>query len=189
MLRQCQSCWWSWYWFNFKFAGQVIIEDQTSSTNKDTGVLLDGGISVEKILCTLKSRINANESSTNKDTGALVVQQGGVGIEENLNVGQDTKLIGTLELENSIIDKVNGVGYDVNKTKMIIDYLQLEAGVSWRPSGVDTENTIGVTVDGDDNNSGFLEGDAKRTIGAAASIAQGGDNYNRIRHVKTIQSD
>ena len=48
-------------------------------------------------------------------------------------------------------------------------------GVSWRPPGVETENTIWVTLDGDDNNTGFLEGDAKRTVGAAATVAQGGD--------------
>jgi hypothetical protein len=48
-------------------------------------------------------------------------------------------------------------------------------GVSWRPPGVETENTIWVTLDGDDNNTGLLEGDAKRTVGAAAEIAQSGD--------------
>ena len=49
------------------------------------------------------------------------------------------------------------------------------AGVSWRPSGVETDNAIWVTVDGDDNNSGFLEGDAKRTVGGAAAVAKAGD--------------
>ena len=49
------------------------------------------------------------------------------------------------------------------------------AGVSWRPSGVETENAIWVTVDGDDTNTGFLEGDAKRTVGGAAAIAKEGD--------------
>lgn len=48
-------------------------------------------------------------------------------------------------------------------------------GVSWRPPGVETQNTIWVTKDGDDSNSGLLEGDAKATIGAAATVAQGGD--------------
>jgi len=48
-------------------------------------------------------------------------------------------------------------------------------GVSWRPPGVETQNTIWVTKDGDDSNTGLLEGDAKATIGAAATIAQGGD--------------
>ena len=158
-------------------SGQTIIEDQTSSTNKDTGALIvDGGVGVEEnVNVGGNIRISKNESSTSKDTGALVVEQGGVGIEENLNVGENTKLIGTLELENSIIDKLNSVGFDINKTKNDYRLSAIGSGVSWRPSGVDTENAIWVTVDGDDNNSGFLEGDAKRTIGAAASVAQGGD--------------
>ena len=45
------------------------------------------------------------------------------------------------------------------------------AGVSWRPSGVQTKRTIWVSKSGSDSNSGLLEGDAKATIGAAASIA------------------
>ena len=44
-------------------------------------------------------------------------------------------------------------------------------GVSWRPSGVQTKRTIWVSKSGSDNNSGLLEGDAKATVGAAASIA------------------
>ena len=44
-------------------------------------------------------------------------------------------------------------------------------GVSWRPSGVQTKRTIWVSKSGSDTNSGLLEGDAKATIGAAASIA------------------
>jgi len=44
-------------------------------------------------------------------------------------------------------------------------------GVSWRPSGVQTKRTIWVSKSGSDSNSGLLEGDAKATIGAAATIA------------------
>ena len=44
-------------------------------------------------------------------------------------------------------------------------------GVSWRPSGVETKRTIWVSKSGSDTNSGLLEGDAKATIGAAASVA------------------
>ena len=44
-------------------------------------------------------------------------------------------------------------------------------GVSWRPSGVQTKRTIWVSKSGSDTNSGLLEGDAKATIGAAASVA------------------
>ena len=163
---------------NVNIGGNVRIDKNESSTDKDTGALVvkQGGVGVEEnVNVGGNVRINANETSSSKDTGALVVQQGGVGIEENLNVGGDTKLIGTLELENSIIDKLNSVGFDINKTKNDYRLSSVGSGVSWRPSGVDTENAIWVTVDGDDNNSGFLEGDAKRTVGAAASIAQAGD--------------
>jgi len=70
---------------------------------------------------------------------------------------------------------LNSVGFDVSKSKNDYRLSSIGAGVSWRPSGVDTDNAIWVTVDGDDSNSGLLEGDAKRTVGAAASIAKGGD--------------
>lgn len=48
-------------------------------------------------------------------------------------------------------------------------------GVTWRPSGVQTKKTIWVCTNGNDNNSGLLEGDAKATVGAAAEIAQEND--------------
>ena len=116
---------------------------------------------------------NSITESTNKDTGALIAQ-GGIGIEKNLNVGGNTKLIGTLELDSSLID-INGetAGPGVGKT----DYrlASVGTGVSWRPAGVETQNTIWVTKDGNDSNTGLLEGDAKATVGAAASVAEPGD--------------
>ena len=113
---------------------------------------------------------NSTTQSTDKDTGALITQ-GGVGIEKNLNVGGNTKLTGTLELDSSLID-ING-STAIGKT----DYrlASVGTGVSWRPPGVETQNTIWVTKDGNDSNTGFLEGDAKATVGAAASIAEPGD--------------
>ena len=159
-------------------AGNVNIGKNTSSTNKDTGALVveEGGLGVEEnVNVGGNVRIGANESSTNKDTGALVVQEGGVGIEENLNVGGNTRLEGTLELENSVIDKLNSVGFDVSKSKNDYRLSAVGAGVSWRPSGVETDNAIWVTMDGNDTNTGLLEGDAKRTIGGAAAIAKEGD--------------
>ena len=159
-------------------AGNVNIGKNTSSTNKDTGALVveEGGLGVEEnVNVGGNVRIGANESSTNKDTGALVVEEGGVGIEENLNVGGNTRLEGTLELENSVIDKLNSVGFDVSKSKNDYRLSAVGAGVSWRPSGVETDNAIWVTMDGNDTNTGLLEGDAKRTIGGAAAIAKEGD--------------
>ena len=103
-----------------------------------------------------------------------MIAQGGIGIEKNLNVGGNTKLIGTLELDSSLID-INGetAGPGVGKT----DYrlASVGTGVSWRPAGVETQNTIWVTKDGNDSNTGLLEGDAKATVGGAAAVAEPGD--------------
>jgi len=156
--------------------GDTKIESTTDSTNKDSGALIvEGGVGIEKkVNIGGQTKIEDATSSVGKDSGALIVE-GGVGIEENLNVGNNTKLIGTLELENSIIDKLNSVGFDVSKSKNDYRLSSVGSGVSWRPSGVDTENAVWVTVDGDDTNSGFLEGDAKRTVGGAAAVAKAGD--------------
>jgi len=115
-------------------------------------------------------KLYSSTNSTDKDTGALVVE-GGVGIEKNLNVGQNTKLIGSLELDSTLID-ING---SVAAGKTDYRLSSVGTGVSWRPPGVQTQNIIYVTKDGNDSNSGLLEGDAKATVGAAASIAQDGD--------------
>jgi len=116
---------------------------------------------------------NSITESTNKDTGALITQ-GGVGIEKNLNVGGNTKLTGTLELDSSLID-INGntAGPGVGKTDYRLS--SVGTGVSWRPPGVQTQNIIYVTKDGNDSNTGLLEGDAKATVGGAAAVAQEGD--------------
>ena len=78
-----------------------------------------------------------------------------------------------IELESHIVDINDDIGVGAAKT----DYrlASVGTGVSWRPAGVETENAIWVSVDGLDSNTGLLEGDAKRTIGAAAAIAQTGD--------------
>jgi hypothetical protein len=131
----------------------------TGATDLDSTLNVDGDVT-----------FNSTTQSTNKDSGALITQ-GGVGIEKNLNVGGNTKLVGTLELDSSIID-ING-STAIGKT----DYrlASVGTGVSWRPPGVQTQNAIWVTIDGNDSNSGYLEGDAKRSIGAAALIAEAGD--------------
>ena len=161
---------------NVNIGGAIKVESDTESTNCVTGAaVVTGGVGIGGTvnICG-DATVHGITQSNDKDSGALVVE-GGTGIEKNLNVGENTKLIGTLELENSIIDKLNSAGYDVSRAKNDYRLSAIGAGVSWRPSGVDTENAIWVTVDGDDSNTGFLEGDAKRTVGAAASIAQEGD--------------
>ena len=99
---------------------------------------------------------------------------GATTLNNTLDVDGTSVFNDTIELNSSLID-VNGeiAGPSVGKT----DYrlASVGTGVSWRPPGVETQNAIWVTMDGNDSNSGYLEGDAKRTVGAAASIAQSGD--------------
>ena len=99
---------------------------------------------------------------------------GATTLNSTLDVDGTSVFNDTIELNSSLID-INGeiAGPSVGKT----DYrlASVGTGVSWRPPGVETQNAIWVTMDGNDSNSGYLEGDAKRTVGAAASIAQSGD--------------
>ena len=139
--------------------------------------------------------VSTTETNTNKDfyltfvdnsettlvgTGqTLRVDQGikynaatnSVNIVGILTVGSATTIHGSLELDGALIDKNNSVA--AGKTDYRLS--SVGTGVSWRPPGVETNNAIWVTVDGNDGNSGLLEGDAKRTIGGAAAIAEAGD--------------
>ena len=161
---------------NVNIGGEIKVDSDTDSTNCVTGAaVVTGGVGIGgSVNICGDATVHGITQSNDKDTGALVVE-GGTGIEKNLNVGENARIIGTLELENSIIDKLNDAGYDITRAKNDYRLSAIGAGVSWRPSGVDTENAIWVTVEGDDANTGFLEGDAKRTVGAAASIAKEGD--------------
>ena len=113
--------------------------------------------------------INATKDSTSSTTGALVVD-GGVGIVKTLSVGGNVSVGNTLVLDGKLQDINDSLGEDKDYRLAAVG-----SGVSWRPSGVQTKRTIWVSLSGDDNNSGLLEGDAKLTIGAAAAIAQEND--------------
>jgi len=145
--------------------------DVDGATTLNNTLDVDGGTTLNSTLDVDGNTIfNSTTESNNKDTGAVIVQ-GGVGIEKNLNIGGNTKLIGSLELDSTLID-VNG---NTATTKNDYRLSSVGTGVSWRPPGVQTQNAIWVTMDGSDINSGYLEGDAKRTIGSAAEIAEPGD--------------
>ncbi len=146
--------------------------DASSPTN--ASVQMDGGLGVvKKVHIGDKLTVDSGLQSTDKDSGSIVTE-GGVGIEKNLNVGQNAKIFGSLELESALIDYHNLVpSNSTGKNDWRLS--SIGVGVSWRPSGIETENIIYVTRDGNDNNSGLLEGDAVRTIGKAAEIAQEGD--------------
>ena len=113
--------------------------------------------------------INATKDSNSTTTGALVVD-GGVGIAKTLNVGGNVSVGNTLILDGKLQDVNDSLGEDKDYRLAAVG-----SGVSWRPSGVQTLKTIWVSESGNDSNSGLLEGDAKRTVGAAAAVAQEGD--------------
>ncbi len=83
----------------------------------------------------------------------------------------------TLSLQSNIVDVNNSIGFSSEVGVCKTDYrlASVGTGVSWRPSGVQTKNAIWVSMNGCDSNSGLLEGDAKKTIGGAAAIAEAGD--------------
>ena len=126
--------------------------------------------------------INSKKDSTDSTKGALVVD-GGVGIAMTLNVGgklgvtsdadfdQKVNIDGELELNSFLKDVNNTTASNKNDYRLSA----VGTGVSWRPSGVETKRTIWVSMNGDDANSGLLEGDAKRTIGSAAAVAEEND--------------
>jgi hypothetical protein len=113
---------------------------------------------------------NNNPTSTLDITGTLHVT-GATDLDATLNVDGSAVFNSTIELNSSLIDTNNSTALG----KFDYRLSSVGTGVSWRPPGVQTQNAIWVTIDGNDSNSGYLEGDAKRTIGAAAAIAEAGD--------------
>jgi len=171
--------------------------DNTSrilSDNKNLLIYTTGSASVS-ILANSKNAVVASPNSDVglyfdnvlkfKTTGIGASVVGSLGVKDHLEVLGVSTVVGiatfednvgiakTLFLKSFLRDSNNNTGVGIAKT----DYrlASVGSGVSWRPSGVETENAIWVSVDGIDTNSGLLEGDAKRTIGAAAAIAQEGD--------------
>lgn len=92
-------------------------------------------------------------------------------LKNELEVDGAAVFDGSVELNSTLIDVNNSVA--VGKTDYRLS--SVGTGVSWRPSGVETKNILYVTKDGNDANSGLLEGDAKATIGGAAAVALDGD--------------
>ena len=130
-------------------------------------VIVGGGLTVggaTTIHNTLKVDLGANVG------GGLTVG-GATTIHNALKVDGNTVIDGSLELNSTLID-ING---SVATGKTDYRLSSVGTGVSWRPPGVETTNILYVTKDGNDSNSGLLEGDAKATIGGAAAVALDGD--------------
>jgi len=144
-----------------------------------------GVATLSNTIDTIQTEIDQNyyipfvENSTSTSGETLRVDDGikynsfteSVTIEGNLGIGGTSYFNQSIELKGSLIDS-NG-----NSAVGKEDYRlsSVGTGVSWRPPGVQTKRAIWVTMNGNDSNSGLLEGDAKATVGAAASVAQAGD--------------
>ena len=128
-------------------------------------------------IVTFNSTLNV-DGATNLNSTLDV--DGATNLNSILDVDGASRLNNTLKVSGiSTFDssvELNSALIDINNSSAIgkFDYrlASVGTGVSWRPAGVQTQKTIWVTLDGNDTNSGLLEGDAKRTIGAAATIAQ-----------------
>ncbi len=164
--------------------GSTIIDDTlrvTGNVDFDQNLNVDGTTQIDQTLTVdgasvLKSTLNV-QNATDLDNTLNV--DGDTTLGEDLAVSGNSTFTGTalfediVELDSSLRDVNNDTGAGAAKT----DYrlASVGTGVSWRPAGVQTKNTIWVTLDGRDTNSGMLEGDAKRTIAAAAAVAEEGD--------------
>ena len=148
--------------------GIAKFNNDQESTNTTTGsVVIAGGVGIAKTLNVGKKvLIEETSESTSFDTGALIVS-GGIGIAKSSTFGSHVTTVGNLGITSTLSDKNNNIG-EAGKDYRLSS---VGTGVSWRPPGVQTQNTIWVSKDGDDNNSGLLEGDSKATVGGAAAIA------------------
>jgi len=163
------------------------VESTTGATASNAVAALQvvGGTAIgEKLFVGNDTKVESTTGATASNAVAALQVVGGTAIGEKLFVGQETKLENTLELENAIIDINQQTGVNGKDYRLA----SVGAGVSWRPSGVETENTIWVSKDGDDSNTGLLEGDAKATVGAAAAIAQPGDTI-KIRPGRYVENN
>ena len=134
----------------------------------------------------LEGDANLTFNGSTLDVGVALNVDGATTLNSTLDVDLASRFRGSVELDSTLIDvnQENGVG--VCKT----DYrlASVGTGVSWRPSGVETHNTIWVTKNGCDTNSGLLEGDAKATVGAAAAVALEGDTI-KIRPGRYVENN
>ena len=117
------------------------------------------------------SGIRYNPARDNVIVGGGLTVGGATTIHSALKVDGNTVIDGSLELNSTLIDFNGSVA--TGKTDYRLS--SIGTGVSWRPPGVETTNILYVTKDGNDSNTGLLEGDAKATIGGAAAVALDGD--------------
>ena len=159
--------------FSESHIGEVRIANSTNNNKIDTAtgdLILDSATNLVNIQADLDvdGTLNVDGATTLQTTLNV---KGATDLDTTLNVDGSAVFQNTVELNSSLIDTNNSTATG----KFDYRLSSVGTGVSWRPPGVQTQNAIWVTMDGNDSNTGYLEGDAKRTVGAAASIAQEGD--------------
>ena len=132
----------------------------------------------------LEGDANLTFNGSTLDVGVALNVDGATTLNSTLDVDLASRFRGSVELDSTLID-VNG---SVASGKTDYRLSSVGTGVSWRPPGVQTQNTIWVSKDGNDSNSGFLEGDAKATVGAAAAVALEGDTI-KIRPGRYVENN
>jgi hypothetical protein len=147
--------------------------DVDGATTLNDTLDVDGATTLNNTLdvdgaTTLNNTLDVDGATTLNDTLDV---DGATTLNNTLDVDGASVFNSTIELNSSLIDINNSTATG----KFDYRLSSVGTGVSWRPPGVQTQNIIYVTKDGNDANSGLLEGDAKATVGAAASIAQDGD--------------
>jgi hypothetical protein len=147
--------------------------DVDGATTLNSTLDVDGATTLNDTLdvdgaTTLNNTLDVDGATTLNNTLDV---DGATTLNNTLDVDGEAVFNNTVELNSSLIDINNSTA----SGKFDYRLSSVGTGVSWRPPGVQTQNAIWVTMDGNDLNTGYLEGDAKRTIGAAASIAEPGD--------------
>ena len=171
--------------------------DVDGATTLNNTLDVDGATTLNNTLdvigiTTLRNQLNVGGATSLASTLDVIgiatlrnqlIVGGATSLASTLNVGGATTLASTLTVDGVSVFQntveLNSSLIDINNSTATgkFDYRlsSVGTGVSWRPPGVQTQNAIWVTMDGNDLNTGYLEGDSKRTIGAAASVAQDGD--------------
>ena len=152
----------------------TFIQTVQTLTNQDFFIpFVENATSQTSETVRVDSGIKYNPATDTVTVGGGLTVGSAATVHGALKVDGNSVFDGSVELNSTLIDINGDTGVSAAKT----DYrlASVGSGVSWRPAGVETKNILYVTKDGNDSNSGLLEGDAKATIGGAAAVALDGD--------------
>ena len=169
--------------FTLDVNGTLNVDGATtlnSTLDVDGGTTLNSTLDVDGVT-TLNNTLDVDGGTTLNSTLDV---DGATTLNNTLDVDLSSVFRGSVELDSTLIDVNQQTGVAGKDYRLA----SVGTGVSWRPPGVQTQNTIWVSKDGNDSNSGLLEGDAKATVGAAAAIAQEGDTI-KIRPGRYIENN